>query len=215
MDTKLVKPYIIGVCGASCSGKSRVCTEISNKIIGNNKNVTILSQDRYYKGGNILTNYDKPDAIDFKQFISDLDKLREWLSIDAPIYDFTTHSRKKLTCKIDPKPIIIVEGIFVLYNEDLRKRFDLKIFVDAEPALCFSRRLERDVKERGRNQQEVTERYLRDVIPSNTIYVNPSKNWSDIVLMNNINDQFIGLEILNNHIVTKIKEMKKIINHVT
>lgn len=204
----MIKPYVIGVCGTSCSGKSRVCSEIKSNM----KSVAILSQDRYYKGGDNTTNYDKPDAIDFELLTEHLDKLCEWLPINAPEYDFTSHSRTSITHTVFPNHIIIVEGIFVLYDEELRKRFNLKIFVDAEPALCFARRLKRDVKERGRDQKEITERYIRDVIPSNTCYVHPTKNWSDIILMNNIKDQFIGLEILINHIHKKINDLESQIN---
>ncbi|AYV82190.1 MAG: phosphoribulokinase / Uridine kinase family protein [Homavirus sp.] len=239
------KPYVIGVCGTSCSGKSRVCNEISQQsnllvkdqisqqsnllvkdqisqqsnllvkdqisktMTTNGELVTILSQDRYYKGGDSQTNYDTPEAIDFDYLIEQLDELCNWQPVNAPEYDFTRHCRKSTTHTISPNHIIIVEGIFVLYNEQLRKRFDLKIFVEAEPALCLARRLERDVKERGRDQHEVTERYIRDVIPSNTLYVNPTKNWSDIILMNNIKEQFIGLTILNDHIAKKIDSLKK------
>lgn len=197
LTDKKNKPYVIGICGASCSGKSKAAFKISEAF---DEDVTIMSQDSYYFGGGTDKNYDVPDAIDFSRFIDDLKNLMSGNEIQAPIYDFSTHSRSKKTKTIKPSKIIILEGILIFTQKELRDLMSLKVFISAYNELAFSRRLQRDVNERKRSNEEVTERYFRDVLPSCKIYVEPSETYADIVLKNNVQGQFIGLEILLNHI---------------
>lgn len=194
--------YIIGVCGASCSGKTTICSEICNKIQSsmNHNGVVILSQDSYYHGGNSETNYDIPDAIDFKLMIQHLKLLIEKKSIECPIYDFSTFSRKNKTKTIIPADIIIIEGILIFYHEELRNLCNLKVFVSAYPELRYARRLKRDTEERGQTIEEVDHRYFKDVLPASRHYVDPTIEFSDIALMNNTHGKFVGLEILLDHI---------------
>jgi len=189
--------YIIGVCGASCSGKTRTVNSILKSL---KENAVVISQDSYYFSGNSNTNYDIPQSIDFDLLISHVKELLQGRSINSPIYDFSTHSRLKQSKKINPCKIIILEGILIFTQKELLDLINLKVFISAYSELSFSRRLKRDVEERGRTIQEVTTRYFKDVLPSTKQYVEPSENFSDIVLKNNTNQNFIGLQILLDHI---------------
>ena len=192
--------HVISICGMSCSGKSKCVNAIKNSLP--QESVTILSQDSYYFSGNEETNYDVPEAIDFQLLIKHVKDLVEGKSIQCPIYDFATHSRLEQTISVKSSKIIIVEGILIFTQKELLDLFDLKIYISAYPELALSRRLKRDVEERGRTIEEITERYFKDVLPSTKRYVEPSEDFSDIVLKNNTKDKFIGLQILLNHIKT-------------
>ena len=192
--------HVVGVCGSSCSGKSVCVSTIKSSLPP--ENVTVLSQDSYYFSGNEETNYDVPEAIDFSLLITHVKDLIAGKSIECPIYDFATHSRRKETTTVKSSKIIIVEGILIFTQKELLSLFDLKIYISAYPELALSRRLKRDVEERGRTIEEITERYFKDVLPSTKRYVEPSEDFSDIVLKNNTKDKFIGLQILLNHIKT-------------
>jgi len=208
----MASSYVVAVCGESCSGKTTVCRKIIERITKINFSgqnlVAVVSQDSYYKGGNSQTNYDVPDSINFNEMIRDVKKLKNGEVIEAPIYDFATHSRQKETKRIGPAKIIIIEGILILTQKELCDICDLKIYVSAFPQLMYSRRMKRDVEERGRTPEEVEQRYFRDVLPASQQFVAPSENFADIVLKNNTHNRFIGLEILLDHIDKKIHEMK-------
>ena len=192
--------HVLALTGASCSGKSLCVSSIKNALP--EESVTVLSQDSYYFSGNEETNYDVPEAIDFQLLIQHVKDLIAGKSIERPIYDFATHSRRKETTTVKSSKIIIVEGILIFTQKELLSLFDLKIYISAYPELALSRRLKRDVEERGRTIEEITERYFKDVLPSTKRYVEPSEDFSDIVLKNNTKDKFIGLQILLNHIKT-------------
>jgi uridine kinase len=194
--------YVIGICGVSCSGKSTASIEIQDLAKNNGIDVTVLSQDSCYKGGNVDTNYDVPDAVDFDLLISLLEALIAGKDVNCPIYDFTTHLPKKEFNVLKPSKIIIVEGILIFYVERLRKLMNLKVFVSALPELCYERRLKRDVEVRGRDPKEVKKRYFNHVLPSSSHYVLPTLQYSDIALINNTDGQFVGLKILLDHIAT-------------
>lgn len=202
-------PYIIGVCGASCSGKTTACEMLVNKIKQSHKNIpiTILSQDRYYRGGDDKTNYDSPEAIDFDLLTRDLQKLKDGETILAPTYNYKTHSRKDNHEILKSAPIIIVEGILIFHQQNLVDLFDLKVYIDAIRELRFERRLKRDCKERGRDAVFIRDQYFKFVLPSNNSYVEPCKWKADIVLMNNIHDNFIGIDILFDHIESKLLKL--------
>lgn len=204
--------YVIGVCGGSCSGKTTICQKIisilecpeldkNNDDKNNDKNqVIVLSQDSYYYGGNSDTNYDIPTSINFKRMEDDIKKLINKETIEGPIYDFATHSILEQTKTIKPARVIIIEGILIFTQESIRNLCNLKIFVSAYPELMYSRRLNRDIIQRNRNQKEIQDRYFKHVLPSLKQYVEPTENFSDIVLKNNTENEFIGLTILLDHI---------------
>lgn len=206
-------PYIIGVYGGSGSGKTFVCQVICGTIkqmfTSGCQDVVIMSQDSYYNGGNADTNYDIPSAIDFELFIKHVKQLLNGKSIECPIYDFVTHSRKKETITIHPAKIIIIEGILICTQEELRNLFNMKIFVDATESTQVFRRLERDVKERGRTIEEVHKRYKRDVAPSYKQYVLPSAQFTDMTINNNDDELYVGLEAVLNHIITVLNNVCK------
>jgi uridine kinase len=194
--------YIIGICGASCSGKTTVCTQIMKRY--ENQDLLMISQDNYYFGGSQETNYDIPQAIDFEKLIDDVLQLYRGLPIEMPQYDFKTHKRKEETILVHSKKYILVEGILIFSNKKLRDLFDLKVFIVSYGELCYYRRLKRDVEERGRTKEEVSERYFRDVLPSSKTFVEPMMQFSDIALINNIEWKFVGLDILLDHLDKKI-----------
>jgi uridine kinase len=195
--------FVIGVCGPSCSGKTRTVKAIQESL---SEQTTVISQDNYYFSGNENTNYDVPESIDFNLLISQLKDLIQGKTIRSPTYDFTTHSRRKEKIQISPKKVIILEGILIFTQKRLLDLIDLKVYISAYPELAFSRRLKRDVEERGRSIQDVTERYFNHVVPSTKQFVEPSENFSDIVLKNNRHDKFIGIEILLNYLKCKLSD---------
>lgn len=195
--------YVIGICGASCSGKTTVSKEIMRRY--NQEDILMICQDNYYFGGDSSTNYDVPSAIDFDKLTSDIKDLIDGKEINMPLYDFKTHSRLDKTIKVEPKKYILVEGILIFIKKELRDLFDLKVYISSYGELCYYRRLKRDVEERGRTHVEVSERYFRDVLPSSKTYVEPMIQFSDIALINNVEWKFIGLDILMDHLDKKIK----------
>jgi uridine kinase len=195
--------FVIGICGASCSGKTTVSREIMKRY-NSNDDILVISQDNYYYGGNEDTNYDVPSAIDFDKLIQDVKNLIDDNEIDMPQYDFKTHSRRAETIRVRPKKYILVEGILIFYKKELRDLFNLKVYISSYGELCYYRRLKRDVEERGRSHQEVSERYFRDVLPASKTYVEPMIQFSDIALINNTEWQFVGLNILMDHLDKKL-----------
>lgn len=213
------KPYLIAITGGSCSGKSYVTNRVANhaKHVFNPDDTTSdtdtseyiikIHQDSYYKGGNSDTNFDEPNSLDWDLMISHVTALKNGQTVNVPIYSFEKHQRLEKTKKLYPSKVIIIEGTMVLFKKEIVDLCDLKIFVSTYPELMYARRLKRDVEERGRSIEEVNTRYFRDVVPGAIMYTEPAKNYADIVLINNNNDhKFVGLEILLDHIQKKLKE---------
>ncbi len=174
------KPLLIGITGGTGSGKSTVSREILKSI--HKKNVAIIEQDSYYKDQSHLsfeervkTNYDHPFAFDNNLLIQHLVDLINNKPIEKPIYDFEQHTRKKETITVYPKEIIILEGILILADEQIRNLCDIKIFVDTDSDVRVIRRIERDIKERGRTLDSVINQYMTTVRPAHLQFVEPSK----------------------------------------
>ena len=182
------KTLIIGITGGTGSGKSTVCKAIKDSIPA--ENIAILEQDAYYKDQTHLsfedrlkTNYDHPLAFDNKLLINHIDMLCEGKSIEKPIYDYELHTRKQdETVTVEPKDIIIVEGIMILEDEELRNKLDIKIYVDTEDDIRILRRIQRDIKERGRTVDSVIEQYLQTVKPAHDQFIEPYKKYADIIM---------------------------------
>ncbi|TCS91300.1 uridine kinase [Keratinibaculum paraultunense] len=181
------KPLLIGITGGTGSGKSTVSTEILKSI--HEKNVAIIEQDSYYKDQSHLsfeervkTNYDHPFAFDNDLLIQHLKDLLNRKPIEKPIYDFERHTRKKETITVYPKEIIILEGILILADEEIRNLCDIKIFVDTDSDVRVIRRIERDMKERGRTLDSVINQYMTTVRPAHMQFVEPSKKHADIII---------------------------------
>ena len=179
---------IIGVAGGTASGKTTFVQEVLSGFEA--QYVGLIAQDAYYKDNSHLSfeercllNYDHPDSIDFDLMVDQLKALKQDQEIDQPVYDYKVHNRTANTLPISPKSVLIVEGILVLHHKALRDLMDLKIFVDAPAPLRLDRRLQRDITERGRDRQEVMERYTQTLKPMHDTFIEPSKAYADIVVL--------------------------------
>jgi uridine kinase len=178
---------IIGISGGTGSGKTTVAQKIIAPVGAGN--VVYLQQDSYYRNLGDMpldlrhrVNYDHPDAFDTDLLMNHLEALRAGEGIEQPIYDYPTHSRKAETIRVDPRPVILVEGILVFVNPQMRSLMDLKIFVDTDADIRFIRRLDRDVHERGRSVESVITQYQTTVRPMHLQFVEPSKRYADIII---------------------------------
>jgi len=181
--------FIIGISGGTGSGKTTVVNQILNELAADE--VCVISQDSYYKKTNGLSyeertkiNFDHPNAIDFELLIQHLSQLRNNEIVTQPVYSFVTHNRVKDTHITHPKKVIIVEGILIFNNAKLRDLFDLKIFVHADTDERLIRRVRRDIKDRGRDINEVLDRYQNTLKPMHQQFIEPSKNYADIIIPN-------------------------------
>ena len=177
---------VIGIAGGSGSGKTTLMRNLIEKF---GDVITVLSHDNYYKRHDELTyeersqlNYDEPNAFDTSLMVYQLDQLRHGQSIDCPVYDFTVHNRSNDTICIVPQQVIIVEGILIFENEQLRDLMDMKIFVDTDADIRICRRMKRDVNKRGRSIESVITQYQQTVKPMHEKYVEPSKKYADLVV---------------------------------
>jgi uridine kinase len=199
-----MKPFIIGVAGSTCSGKTTFACHM--KSISPSK-ITIINQDSYYK--DLLPNedaknknFDDPVAIDWDLLMDNIIQLKNGKTVLEPIYDFNTHKRLNKYNVTNPTPIIIVEGIFVLYTDKLVKLLDRKIYMDSESDVRYRRRLKRDVCERGRTDKQVDYQWDTFVKPSHNKFIEETKNNADIILRNNIQiDNIKDNNIINFDIV--------------
>ncbi len=185
--TTLRKPVTIAVAGGSGSGKTTVSTAILDRV-GSDK-IAYIPHDAYYKNLRDLSpesqqtvNFDHPDSLDTPLMISHIRQLQAGQAVEIPVYDFTRDERSVIRQPIAPHPIILVEGILVLAEPDLRALFDIKIFVDTDSDLRFIRRLQRDLVERGRTAESVIKQYLRTVRPMHLEFVEPSKRYADVII---------------------------------
>ncbi|HVE69858.1 MAG TPA: uridine kinase [Thermoanaerobaculia bacterium] len=182
-----MKPVIIGIAGGTGSGKTTVARAIYDRV-GKDR-IEWISHDSYYRNFEGLNpherhhiNFDHPDALETELLARHLDVLAKGSAVEVPIYDFTTHSRKDETQRVEPRRVIIVEGILVLGEPELRKRIDIKLFVDTPPDIRFMRRLVRDIKTRGRSMESVIEQYTTTVRPMHEEFVEPSKRYADLII---------------------------------
>ena len=183
MDNNIL---VIGIAGGTGSGKT---TLMKNLIAEFKNDVTILSHDNYYKRHDELTyeercqlNYDEPAALETDLMAYHLDKLRHGEAIDCPVYDFTQHNRSNETIRIEPRKVIIVEGILIFENKPLRDLMDIRVFVDTDSDVRLCRRIKRDVNKRGRSLESVLQQYQETVKPMHEMYVEPSKKFADIII---------------------------------
>ncbi len=199
---------IIGIAGGTGSGKTTVVTKIIKELPSDE--VCVISQDSYYKATDNLSyeertkiNFDHPRAIDFDLIIKHLKKLKAGKTIDQPVYSFVTHNRTKDVVKTHPRKVIIVEGILIFNNEELRDLFDIKIFVHADTDERLIRRVRRDINERGRDINEVLSRYQDTLKPMHQQFIEPTKNFADIIIPNDRHNT-VAIDILRTVISNKL-----------
>lgn len=205
---------IIGICGGTGSGKTTVARRILECV--SDEQVVFLQQDSYYRNlGDMpvelrhAINFDHPDALDNDLFINHVKALRAGEAIEMPVYDFSIHTRKTETIHIQPKPILIVEGILIFVDAMLRAQMDIKIFVDTDDDLRFIRRLQRDVNERGRTVESVIKQYLDTVRPMHQQFVEPSKRHADVIIPEGGYNE-VGIDLISGKIRAQLqKELLK------
>ena len=194
---------VIGVAGGTGSGKTTLVKALMNRF---GDNISVLSHDNYYKRHDEMPfeercklNYDEPAAFDTSLMVYHLDQLRHGQAIECPVYDFTVHNRSGETIRLVPKKVIIVEGILIFENEDLRNLMDIKIFVDTDADIRLCRRIMRDVNKRGRSLESVLEQYQATVKPMHERYVEPSKRYADLVVPEG-GKNLVALTMITGHI---------------
>lgn len=182
-----MRPTILGVAGGSGSGKSTVAQRILDGV--GSSRIAFLVQDSYYRDVEwrsqeqlLAHNFDHPDALDGDLLVAHLEALRAGRSIEVPVYDFVVHRRTARSVHVDPKPVVLIEGILLLAEPRIRELLDFKVFVDTDSDVRFIRRLMRDVSERGRTVDDVVRQYLRTVRPMHLELVEPSKRHADIIV---------------------------------
>lgn len=200
-----MKTTIIGIAGGTGSGKSTFNNRLKQYF---GDNITVIYHDNYYRQHDDLSfaerqtiNYDHPESLETDLLIEHLQKLRQGQSVECPVYDFSQHNRSKETITIKPSRVIVVEGILILQDEQLRNMFDIKIFVEADADERILRRILRDMKERGRDLENIIDQYLTTVKPMHYLYVEPSKTSADIVINSGLNNVAFDL------IKTKIQQL--------
>ncbi len=196
---------IIGIAGGTGSGKSTFTNRIRDEF---GTDVAVIYHDNYYKAQDDipletrkLQNYDHPDALETDLLVEHLKLLRSGHAIDCPVYDYTMHTRSSETVRVEPKPVILLEGILVLTDERLRDQMDIKIYVEADADERILRRVIRDVNERGRDLEGIVSQYLTTVKPMHYIYVEPTRAKADIVINSGMND--VAFDVVS----SKIREL--------
>ena len=201
---------VIGIAGGTGSGKTTVVNNILQQL--NAEGVNVLSQDNYYHDNHHLSlqerealNYDHPKSIDFELLTKQVKALKKGESIEQPLYSFVTHSRTGDYVTVEPKNVLIVEGILVLTNQELLKEFDLKVFVHADSDERLIRRIRRDTQERGRDLHEVLHRYQTTLKPMHQEFIEPSKNEADLIVPN-MRKNSVAIDFLSTVINNSLKK---------
>ena len=203
---------VIGIAGGTGSGKTTLMNNLIERFAGS---VTVLSHDNYYRRNDHLSyeqrcliNYDEPAALETDLMARHLDQLRHGETIQCPVYDFSQHNRSSETIEIAPKSVIIVEGILIFENKELRDLMDIKIFVDTDADVRLCRRIKRDVNKRGRSLESVLEQYQNTVKPMHEKYVEPSKKHANLVVLEG-GKNWVALDMIIGRIQRHLDEVAK------
>ena len=202
------KVIVIGIAGGTGSGKSTMIGKIKEQF---HDEITILSHDFYYKRHDDISfedrklNYDHPNSFDTDLMIDHIRRLKNWETIERPVYDFTIHNRIDETVRVSPSKVIIVEGILIFENKELLDLFDIKVFIDTDADVRIIRRILRDVRERGRTLESVINQYLTTVKLMHEQFVDPSKKYADIIIPEG-GFNVVALEMLNERINALLRQ---------
>jgi len=182
-----MRPLVIGIAGGTGSGKSTVARNLAAGLPAGV--LSLLDHDSYYRDRKDLPfaeraqlNYDHPDSLETELLVEHLGRLRNGEAVEVPLYDFTTHTRRIETRRVEPTPVIVVEGILVLQNSGLRSKLDIKIFVDTDADIRVFRRIRRDLEQRARSFDSVRDQYYSTVRPMHLAFVEPSRRWADLII---------------------------------
>ena len=185
--TRVNRPFVIGVAGGTCSGKTTVAERLVD-LVGTDR-LALIRQDAYYIDrthqafdDRARANYDHPDAFDWELMNQQLAALLAGETIPLPVYDYADHNRSKDVVMVAPAPIVVFEGILALYDAALRELFDLSVFVDTDSDVRLIRRLKRDVRDRGRTPDSIMNQYMTTVRPSHIQFIEPSKRYADVII---------------------------------
>jgi uridine kinase len=195
-----MKRITIGIAGGTGSGKTTIARAIAAALPQDR--ITLLEHDWYYKDASdqspeerALLNFDHPESLDTSLLVEHVRALKDGAPVDVPQYDFLTHARLAQRRRLEPTPIVIVEGILVFTEAELRDLFDVKIFVDTDADIRLMRRIRRDIEQRGRSFQSIREQYYRTVRPMHLQFVEPSKRWADVIIPEGGNNQ-VALDLV-------------------
>ncbi len=199
---------VVGIAGGSASGKTTIVSQIKEAF---GDDIVVISHDSYYKAHDELPfdersrlNYDHPNSFDTELMVEDLKKLKNNQEIDIPVYDYTIHNRTDQTVHVIPKKVIIVEGILILENADLRDMMDIKVFVETDADERLMRRIRRDVSERGRSVDSILNQYAQTVKPMHEQFVEPSKKYADLIIPRG-GENLTGINILMEHLKSMLQ----------
>ena len=205
-----MKPFVIGIAGGTGSGKTTVARRIYESL--HLDSASFLDHDAYYRElahlpleERALVNFDHPDSLDNDLFVDHLTRLIAGEAIEKPVYDFAAHTRAARTVRVEPRDVILVDGILLFVEPRLRELFDLKIFVDAAADVRFIRRMRRDIEHRGRSLDSVIEQYLTTVRPMHFEFVEPTKRWADVILPRG-GQNLAGIEVIAARIRERLAE---------
>ena len=206
------QPFIIGVAGGSGSGKSTVSQQVLSAF--GSDMVSVVMQDDYYCDQSHLApelrpdqNYDHPNAFEWSLLVQHVQALRRGESIEMPEYDFTLHNRSTRTIPVKPAPVIVIEGLFALYDADLRDMMSLKIYVDTASDVRFIRRMQRDITERGRSVDSVVGQYMDTVRPMHKQFIEPTKRNADVIFPHGANGP--AIDVITAKVASVIKQLKR------
>ncbi|MEM9102828.1 MAG: uridine kinase [Pseudomonadota bacterium] len=211
-EKTMLPTLMIAIAGPSGSGKTQLAHNLIDQMRAEGLDaVSLLHEDAYYRSQShisfeerLKTNYDHPDAFDYPLLIEHLTELSDGKSISCPVYNYEQHTRSSETIEVSANPIVILEGILVLANPQLRNLFDMKFFVDTPLDICLSRRIRRDVAERGRSIDSVVEQYLQTVRPMYYQYVEPSKQFADILVPHG-GYNWRAIELIKSQLLQKLR----------
>jgi uridine kinase len=205
------KPLVIGVAGGTGAGKTTVARAIIEAV--GYERIAVLPEDAYYReyahrseAERAAINWDHPDAIEVDLLLAQLRQLMRGEAVERPIYDFASYARAPETVRIEPKPVLLVEGILIFVDARLRDLFDVKVYVDTDADLRFIRRLMRDVAERGRTVENVVSQYLNTVRPMHLAFVEPAKRYADVIVPEG-GENYVAIELLRSAIMHATRDL--------